>query len=307
MKAVGAFSASTVQKARWRLSVTTILAIGTSILVLCTPLASAATSAKLGLTGATKLTDYSNTLQGCAHASLKKPSVNLRTGNGTAYAKSSSKSCAKSQGGVAVVSEGESVGTVGIIAPFKLKAAATSVNVSFDLIAAARTSAAIGGFSCPVATMGGSFPVTNGTEFYNVTSGYCQAEAVFAIQSTVIVSQAGGGGFSASYLYDSNESGVLDSIYVEQVNFSSPSAGTNATYNYSSIQDYGGSNTTAFNSAYSMLASGSWPAGATIVVQAYAFIIAECVVQDVPHATASAIFDASQGGYHLDITGIVVS
>jgi hypothetical protein len=108
-------------------------------------------------------------------------------------------------------------------------------------------------------------------------------------------------------LYESNESGVVDDIYVEQVNFSSPSAGTNASYNASFVQHLGTSNTTNINSAYSLSTGGSWPGGSTIVVQAYAFIVAECVVQDMPHVTASATFDAGLGSDHLDITGIVVS
>jgi hypothetical protein len=307
MKAVGRVSAGIVQRTRWRLSLAAILAIGTSILVLSSPLTAAVAPAGLGLSGATKLTDYSSQAQGCAHAILSKPSVSLRTGDGKAFAQSSSKSCANSKGGVSTVSEGDSVGTVGIIAPIKLHAAASTVMVNFDLVAAARTSAVVGSFTCPVTTTGGSYPVTNGTEFYNVTSGDCQAEAEYAIQTTVIVSQAKGGGFAASYLYDSNESGVLDNIYVEQINFSSPSAGINATYNYSTVQYYGASNSTTFNSAYSLSASGSWNAGTTIIVQAYAFIVAECVVQGIPHATTSAVFNAGGGSNHLDITGIVVS
>jgi hypothetical protein len=291
-------------RARFHLGIVATLVVASLMILM--PSASAVTPSTLGLSGATKMTDYTSSAQGCARATFDRPSISLKTGNGKADVASSAKTCTAAQGGPAVVSEGESIGLVGLTAPFKLKTSATFVNVSFDLVGTASDHAAAPPTACPVSTTGGSFPVSNGTEFYNVTSGTCEALAEFAIQSTVIVSVPGGS-FYANYLFTSNESGFLDNIYVEQVNYSSPLAGTNATYNYSTIQGFGSGNVTKFNTAYSLSVTGSWPAGTKLMVQAYAFPIAFCDVQNAPHATTSASFDAGTGTEHLDITAVTVS
>jgi hypothetical protein len=254
-----------------------------------------------------KLASYDAT--GCSKNIPGRPTFSTKTLDGSAVLSSYAVSCSLAKGGVNMASDASTIIELGLSSVAKARAGTTTVNVSFGVQANVSDSALGSAKHCPLTTTSTSLNVPNGTQYTNLTRGECLSEADYVFEATVEVCEITPAGASncsfGSYFLD-NETGFLDYIVVQQVNYSSPLAGTNSTYNYSESESFGVRNTSVLHGTYSVPVIGTWSAGSRLLITSIVFLRTDAETWGKVHCTATGSIDAGTGTNHVDVLGMTV-
>jgi hypothetical protein len=289
--------------------VTTMVSAMAVVLLMAASPATAGPSSASVFHGVTpiKVASYDST--GCSKNIPVKSAFSTKTWNGSAVLSSSAVTCPRADGGVNLASDASTIIEVGLSAVTKARAGTTTVDVSFGVRANASDSATGSAKRCPVTTTFSSSNVTNGTQFTNTTRGECFTEADFVLEATVEVCEitsAGAQNCSYGAYFEDNETGFFYSVYVQQVNYSSPLAGTNYTYNSSEYEFYGARNSSVIHATYSVPVNGTWPVGSRLLVTSSVFLRTDAETVGELHCAAAGRMDAGTGSNHVDILGMTV-
>lgn len=278
-----------------------------ALLMVVSPMAGAA-SANVLFSHATTSLSWSNYQNGCANGVIAKPGISLLTGVGHASMKSTAKTCPLSKGGTSVASYGDSSTGLGVMETLKLTKAASTVNVSYNILATA-LAAANGTLPkhCPVTHYSFSYTSGNTTVTFSEKYSYCSAEASWNIYVEPYVEDLTTGTFASSFAYMYNQSGNYYDSYSYTYNYSNPYY-KNSSFSGSYIQHWGaGPYTTRVAWTPSGVMTGTWSAGDKLLINAQVYIYTYGEVQYESHGSATASFLASGTSGHVDITGITVT
>jgi hypothetical protein len=241
------------------------------------------------------------------------PIIGEATGIGKMDMSGQAKTCSAKLGGVNVESYSDVEAELGAFQAVKLTAAASTVNVTWNIHAIATTAATGKLGKCPTTNYSATGLFINSTGgssygYINESESFCEVEAFMEIFAETEIYDSSAGTYAYGFnLIADNESGSYYENYVETINYTNP-AWTNSTYSCLNCSGtFGPASTNTYSGTYSSYTSGTWAKGDKLQITTYVYAFAEAYIEYASHAKTSASFDGATGPNHMDLTSIIVS
>ena len=287
-------------------------ALAVMALMVLSPMASAVTPQVTFKNSSVSVSD-SVTLFGCASGKAPRPGLSTSTGFGHGAMNGKAKECSLATGGGFVKSLFDGFGSVGLTQSVRLGAAASLINISWNVKAATSDSAIGVPAHCPFQNFSYAYPIYSGSTivtwvYINETDQYCYAGAFWEFYGQPYVYDATTSTYTyASFQYAYNQTGNYHENFTYSVNFTNSSYSSNYSFTSLTNQSYGVSNTSAFQWAPSWYISGSWAKGDHLLIFTSMYLYAVAQVFAEKGGKAATSFNAAGTAGHVDLTGITIS